>query len=105
MRRSRFAMTKSCSDSGRVRSDATLQKHRSKLIGGLEQSHSWIAVPEAQSLDLVIRFNVRHTDLEYSKPAARECNRRYPRTGHAFVDEGGTHFQRPSTLQVPYSAG
>ena len=70
------------------------------LIVGLKDSHRRVSVPEAQPLEFVLAFHVRHGELQYRGGPVRERHRRYPRATQLLVVERRAERQRPSAFQV-----
>ena len=79
------------------------QQHCAQLVVGVQEPYRWISIPEAQPLDFVFRFEVRHAELQYGGGSVRTRHRRHPRASRLLV--GPAENQRPSVLDVSYGVG
>ena len=84
---------------------AVLEKHRTEIIVGFKKPHCWIAVPEPQSIDLVLALHVRHAEFQYCRPPGRKRHRRDPGATHLVAVERSPDRQRPSLFQVTEQVG
>ncbi len=79
---------------------AALQKRGIKLIVGVEESYGRVTVPEAQSVELVPGFHVRHAELEYRGRSVSESDGSHPRATDIGAVERRTDGERPSAFEV-----
>src|SRR5205814_3283178 len=77
----------------------TFEQHCVGINVGIQQSNRWIAVPEAQSLYLVLSLKVRHTQLENGGRSVKTCRLGYPRATDLVSRKRGANAQRPSLPQ------
>ena len=68
---------------------ASLQQHRVEGGIGVKQVDRRIAIPKAQSLDLVDAFQMRHPELEHRAGAPTTDGGCDPRAGHVADVEWG----------------
>src|SRR5579872_2515779 len=80
----------------------TLQKHCAGIVVGIEKPNGGIAIPEAQSLDLLRTFHVRHPELQYCGCSIDARRRRHPRAADVGAIKRGTEPERPAALQIPH---
>jgi argininosuccinate synthase len=71
-----------------------------EVVIGFEQAHGWITIPEAQCLDLVLPFHMRHSEFEDGAGPACAHGGRYPSAAHLGAVEWGSERQRPLVLQL-----
>jgi hypothetical protein len=82
---------------------ATFQQQRIDVRVRLEQAHGRVTIPEAQPLELVCRFHVRHSKLEHDgRAVAADRGRDPPRTCLAIPRR--SERERPPALQFPDDA-
>ena len=74
-------------------------------VVAVEKSHGRVAIPEAERMDFVHSFHVRHGELQYRSSAVREQDGRYARATNFGSVEWRIDRQRPSALQVSQRAG
>ena len=84
---------------------AALQQHRVEVLIGFEQAHGRVTIPEAQRLDLVLAFHVRHPELEDRAGSVAAHGGRDPRAAHLVAVEWGSQRQRPPVLQLADGVG
>lgn len=84
---------------------AALEQHHVETFVRREHAHGWVAVPEAQSLNLMLAFHVRHAQFEDRRRAAGEVDCGDVRTCYVVADEGRTKTQRPAAREVVQRIG
>ena len=79
---------------------ASLQEQRVPRFVGVEQPHRELAVPVAQSRNLLLAFHVRHRELENRIRAAGQSHRGDPRARAFRVDERRSDLEGQATSQI-----
>src|SRR5216684_5440420 len=79
---------------------APLQQHRVEVGIEFEQPHGRVTIPEAEGLELVRRFHMRHTEFQHGASAVATHGGRHPRAAPIAAVEGGPQRQGPPVLQL-----
>ena len=60
---------------------APLEQHRAQRLIGLDQESGRVAVPNPETVDLLLGLHVRHADLQHCPRPVLTRHRRHPRGG------------------------
>ena len=82
---------------------AALKQHGAKVVVRFKQLHGRISVPEAQAMDLVLTFHVRHPELQDCGAPVGPQSWGHPCATHLFTIERRAKRERPPVLQIAQS--